>query len=233
MSDARLIDARRQLHWAAQIAAGVGRTLLAARADDSQTAFTLVDGALLQEPVDDRQAGLRLADLTLVCGAEALPLRGRTLDDGFAFLESRFGRKLQRPDVDLPEHPVARGAAFDADPESCQTLGGLYGIAASLLREFAASPVLCWPHHFDIAMLIAVRDGMTIGAGLSPGDASDPEPYWYVTPYPYPSVSGLPPLTRGSWHTEGWVGAVLPALPAGDARAFMSEAIDRCRQLLG
>ena len=226
-----LTDARLQLHWAAQIAAGVGRTLLAPRADDSQTAFAFVDGSLLQEPFDGLRAGLRLRDLTLVCGTDRFPLRGRTLDDGFAFLESRFGRTLNRPNADLPDHPVAHGAAFDADPESCETLGGLYEIADPLLRELGGSPVLCWPHHFDIATLLTVREGTTIGAGLSPGDASYPDPYWYVTPWPYPPVASLPALSRGAWHTAGWVGAVMDAREE-QARAFVDEAIARCRELL-
>lgn len=48
-----LVDARLQLHWAAQAAAGVGRTLNAPRADDSHTAFSWSadEEALLQEPV--------------------------------------------------------------------------------------------------------------------------------------------------------------------------------------
>jgi hypothetical protein len=233
MNALRLTDARLQLHWAAQIAAGVGRTLLPPREDDSHTAFTFADGVLLQGEVNGVRAGLRLRDLTLVCGSEELPLRGRTLHDGFAFLSSRFGHTLRRPEVELPDHPVAHGAAFDADVESCQTLGELYAIADSLLRAFDGSPVLCWPHHFDIATLLTVREGTTIGAGLSPGDASYPEPYWYVTPYPYPAVSALPPLTRGSWHTAEWVGAVLPALPDGDPREFFDEALARVRALLG
>jgi hypothetical protein len=233
MNAPRLINARLQLHWAAQIAAGVGRTLLPPREDDSHTAFTLADGVLLQGEVRGVRAGLRLRDLTLVCGSEELPLRDLTLDDGFAFLSSRFGHTLPRPEVELPDHPVAHGAAFDADVESCQTLGELYGIANSLLRTFGGSPVLCWPHHFDIATLLAVREGTTIGAGLSPGDASYPEPYWYVTPYPPPDANALPPLTRGTWHTADWVGAVLPALPDGDPQAFLDEGVARVRALLG
>jgi len=52
-------DARLQLHWAAQIPAGVGRTLVAQRADDSNTAFAWADEreALMQEAVGGVQAG--------------------------------------------------------------------------------------------------------------------------------------------------------------------------------
>ncbi|HEY9597335.1 MAG TPA: hypothetical protein V6D33_06655, partial [Cyanophyceae cyanobacterium] len=38
------------------------------------------------------------------------------------------------------------------------------------------------------------------------------EPYWYVSPYPYPETDNLPRLEgNGFWHTQYWVGAVLTA----------------------
>ena len=53
---------------------------------------------------------------------------------------------------------------------------------------------------------------LTVGVGLSPGDTSYDEPYWYVSPYPYPDTANLPPLAGdGFWHTQHWVGAVLTA----------------------
>ena len=72
-------------------------------------------------------------------------------------------------------------------------------------------------------------------------DDSYAEPYWYVGPYPYPPVIDLPPLAGGGhWHTEGWVGAVLPAsdyIGATDQRpevsAFTDSAVAACRRLLG
>lgn len=48
----------------------------------------------------------------------------------------------------------------------------------------------------------------SVGVGLSPGDSGYPEPYVYVTPWPYPTGE-LPALPWGHWHTEGWTGAVL------------------------
>jgi len=52
---------------------------------------------------------------------------------------------------------------------------------------------------------------LTIGVGLSPGDASYNEPYWYVSPSPYPDTTSLPALDgNGFWHSQHWVGAVLP-----------------------
>ena len=80
-----------------------------------------------------------------------------------------------------------------------------------------------------------------MGVGQSPGDDSYAEPYWYAGPYPFPPVNDLPQLAGGGhWHTEGWVGAVLPAsdyIDAPDQRAqvgaFIDSAVAACRKLLG
>jgi hypothetical protein len=38
------------------------------------------------------------------------------------------------------------------------------------------------------------------------------EPYFYVSPWPYPPPAKLPPLPEpGRWHTTGFTAAVLPA----------------------
>jgi hypothetical protein len=82
----------------------------------------------------------------------------------------------------------------------------------------------------------------TLGVGMVPGDGSRPEPYLYVTPWPYPESPELPPLPEGGcWHTEGWTGAVLEAdrfLAPGSAgeqaaRAdlFIRSATHACRRL--
>ena len=109
-----------------------------------------------------------------------------------------------------------------------------------------ASAVRTWPHHFDIATLILLPESgtsgrRTIGVGQSPGDNSYAEPYWYVGPYPYPATTAFPPLAgSGHWHTEGWVGAALPAsdfVAAKDQQAqvaaFVESGIAACRMLLG
>jgi len=232
-----LANARVQLHWAAQAVAGVGRTLNSARPDDSHTNFCWSDvhQALLQEPIEGVTCGLRLSDLTIiVIGAKTdeRSLRGRTLDNAFAFVESHFGQRLHRPNVDLPDHAVMRGARFDADEAHLAELARYFANAASILGDDAR----CWPHHFDIATLITLsghgEEAHTIGIGLSPGDSGSPEPYYYVTPWPYPDASRLGELSVGRWNTIGWTGAVLSALSFADVeqqeelvRAFLREAM--------
>ena len=121
------------------------------------------------------------------------------------------------------------------------------GLRASPSTGLRASPSagLTWPHHFDIATLIELPKTPsgktpTIGVGLSPGDESYHEPYWYVGPNPRPDVSNAPNLGGGGrWHTAGWIGAALPAsdfVDAQDQRAqvklFVESAVKECRKLL-
>jgi hypothetical protein len=83
----------------------------------------------------------------------------------------------------------------------------------------------------------------SIGIGLSPGDGSYDQPYFYVTPWPYPDAAVLPTLEAGvEWHTTGWTGAVLTAdrlisAPHEDqqahARRALENAIQASRALLG
>ena len=98
-----------------------------------------------------------------------------------------------------------------------------------------------WPHHFDLATLISLQGETTVGVGFSPGDGSYPEPYWYVSPWPYPENTPEWPLESGGrWHTQGFTAAVLTgsdALQSADqeeaAEAFLRSAIAGSRRLLG
>jgi hypothetical protein len=233
-----LFGARSQLHSLAQAVAGVGRTLHTPKADDSHTSFTWSHelDALVQDPFDGITCGLRPRDLTVILTGAAsakMAMHGHTLDEAFAFLESHFGQKLRRPDAELPDYMVARGGKFDAVYPHLAELARYYSNAALVLASFG--PVRCWPHHFDIATLLALGDDRTIGVGMSPGDATFNEPYYYVTPWPYPDPSRLGTLPRGRWNTRGWTGAVLPAKAMAQemtVRTFLAHAVERSREAL-
>src|SRR5262249_49771932 len=113
--------------------------------------------------------------------------------------------------------------------------GRLYADAAAHLEHFRASregagPVLCWPHHFDIASLVSLGGERTIGAGFVPRDAQFPDPSWYGPPWPRPGTPpALAPLQAGVWNTEGWFGAVL-RVGEGDVTAFLDEAYAALRK---
>lgn len=266
-----LRDPLLQLHHAAQLVASAGQTFAAPEEDDSHRAMTwsgeleALVGSGFAGPYPFR-VGLRPRDLTLVLldrtgqALGTLPLQGRPRDEGYEWLSLAVATYLggappvlERPAYDLPAHPVADGEPFDVDVDALGVLTHLYGGAAELLDTVRrnlpeASVVRCWPHHFDVATLLTVAEGdedtgaRTIGVGLAPFGGGLDDWYWYVTPHPYPEPPTLPRLRGpGTWHTEGWTGAVLTgeAVTAADphrrralVRAFVYEAVAASHQAL-
>src|SRR5262249_57852622 len=95
------------------------------------------------------------------------------------------------------------------------------------------SPILLGPHHFDIATLLDFGESRTIGVGLSPGDSSYAEPYFYVSPSPVPKDRSGPALPVGHWHSQGWFGAVLTGSEttgAEIAETFVTAAMAACEE---
>ena len=217
-------DTCRQLHWAVQAVAGVGRSLLMRQPDDSHSnlAWSRTHRAFVNSNTldDGTRGGLRLRDLTLLVIKDRgliedeFPLRGKTIDDAFGFFESRFGKCVRQPNAE-EALPYAPPAMFDANADDLVKLDRLYDDADRVLNTYRSkrentSEVRCWPHHFDIATLQTFDDGRTIGAGFLPGDAQIHEPYWYVTPNPYPeNRDAFAPLPLGYWNKDPWFGAVL------------------------
>jgi hypothetical protein len=280
----RVVDARLQLHWAAQAVSAPGRQLLEHRPDFSEQSLQWAGGprALAQELVNGVwpfRSALRASPPAVVLldandrVTAEFPLDGHTLEEVYGWLEKeiphRIGRQLlqplQRPGEGLPEHGVGAGAGNDEaehfsviDVAAFSEMGRWFGNAHRLLTRVAerhpgASAVRCWPHHFDIAILISLDAGAdpetarSIGVGLSPGEGTGetgrPHPYFYVAPWPYPKDRELPALSGGGvWNTEGWTGAVLetPALlragigeaQAGQAERFVESAVAACLDLL-
>jgi hypothetical protein len=258
-----LTDARLQLH----------HSLLPPRPDDSHTNFGWVRSAdalathLVPAPTPFR-AALRPASLELLLldAANAtlfsLALHGRTVDEAFNWLASHIAttgadakRLTAKKHYEIPAHLVGTGRAFDAaDLAPFRELASGYANAARLFGRLAAatpgaSDVRLWPHHFDLATLITVREAAggagatTIGVGHSPGDEWYDEPYCYVSPYPAPAVETPPALpTGGHWHRTKWFGAVLTstdlvaaggaAAQAARASAFVDGAVAAARGLL-
>ena len=192
--------------------------------------------------------------MRLVRGGEAiaiLDLDGVTEADCLAWLDEGLHEHSLKPasgvkhPFKLPKDVIAvkrfKSAGLEAE---LLALGRWYDLASRQLLSFAArhegikpgpSPVYCWPHHFDIATYVSLdaggsEDAPGVGVGMSPGDKSYGEPYFYVNPWPRPDAGGLPPLpSPGHWHTEGFVGAVATAgdiLTLEDREAGLAAFID-------
>jgi hypothetical protein len=249
VAPAGLVDATLQLHWAVQHVAAAGQTFVEPVEDDSHRAMTWdrdhasFVGAPFACAYPFRVA-VRPEDLSFLIldrrgdAVATMPLGGATREDAFAWLRAAMATYLggppphiERPEWDMPEHPVGRGAPFSSSiGDELAVLADLYGTAADLIEEVTAgrsdaSEVRCWPHHFDIASLVTLeRDAQgratkTVGIGLAPMGGGYESWYWYVSPWPYPEPNDLPELSAGEWHTEGWTGAVL----SGDAIVALSE----------
>jgi len=265
-----LEGSRVELHYAAQLPAAVGVSVLEPQPDFSHHALYWDDDlrALMTPAVPGSKpyrVGLRFADLHLFVVDDAgnpageRGLVGQSVGDGLRWLAGAIADhtgdlapELGLPEHDMPEHPLGSGEPFSfREPDQFEELARWFANAErvlQLVRENnpGASPVQVWPHHFDMATLIKLdpkldpEEARTIGVGLSPGDGSYDEPYFYVAPWPYPEAGKLPALTAGGWHTAGWTGAVLRAselveLPdqQGAARTFLGEAVRAARSLLG
>lgn len=260
-----LVEARLRLHGAAQAAATVGRQLLEHQPDHSEQSFQWLAGprALAQGTVASavpfRSAIRPSPPALLMLGADGgalseLSLDGSALGELYEWVRRETEHRLGRP----LEHPLERSEGdFPAstDGAAFAELGRYFASADRLLWDLAtrhagASAVRCWPHHFDIALLIVLdpdedpETARSVGAGMSPGDDAIPEPYFYVRPWPTPTSDGLPALDGGGrWNTQGWVGAVLEAsrftatgsngAQAAQIEAFLNSAVGASLRLIG
>jgi hypothetical protein len=272
VAPADLSDAALELHWAVQYIPSAGQTFVEPQPDDSHRAMSWDAGrrAFVGESFAGAypfRVAVRPEDLSLELidrtgGAlGTLPLAGKTRDEGYDWLSLGLANymggaqpEIERPEYELPPHPVAEGAPFSDGRESERAaLAAVYGSAAELLGDVVAahenaSSVRCWPHHFDIATLITLtpaddaHEARTVGVGLAPMGGGFDSWYWYVTPWPYPEAEALPELDRpGHWHTDGWVGAVLtgeeivaaePAAREAIVRDFLDRAITAATALV-
>jgi len=263
---AKLSDCRLQLHHAAQFGAAAGVSFLQPRPNDSHTNLEWVPslGGLFSRTIPAGRPfriGARPAKLALlIVTADNKPiaeykLHGRTITDATEWIRSQIKslgadpmRYTLRRDYDIPEHPVAIGESFDASaPARFEELSKWFANAAALLgsvvrKTRGASEVRCWPHHFDISTVVDVAPDRTISMGLEPGDDYYDEPYFYLSTDPQPAASraqSRPLWGKGIWHTNKWVGAVLPGSRFGAAsaqerqvREFLDSAMAACRSLL-
>jgi hypothetical protein len=254
---AGLAVARQLAHHALQWPSRAARANLKAVPDDSHSAFSweASHAALLTQGLPAKggevRAGVRLPRLELIITRgdnvlDAFQLDGKTDAQGGTWLDSKL-RALslkQAGDVrlpyELPDHPLGgRPHELRLLGRELGELARWFGGSADVLEEFKsklaglhASPVTCWPHHFDIATLVRLEEGSpasarSIGVGASPGDEYYAQPYFYISPWPRFDGEKLPdPPAPGHWHTEGFFGAVL----TGDEILAMK---DRGRGLTG
>jgi hypothetical protein len=229
---ARTLDAAwKQIHWLLQPAAAYALAAIPAQPDWSHYAlrwdpegrsFQTADGRVIVNP----------ATALVQVDGQVLTAGGRRLEEVYSWVSEVTGQAdlgQHPPPHEMPDHAIQSGAAFNLDPAASREVAHWYGNAFGVLSSVGGE-ILVWPHHFDIAT-IAFRDGeKQVGCGMVPADSSYDQPYWYVTPWPYPDAHKLPELGYGHWHTDGWTGAVLTAsemISASDQEAAVSAFLER------
>ncbi len=231
----QLTEVRLESHHAAQWLARATRAYCTPVPDDSHTSLTWdrKSSALVTRALTPALTlGLRLNPLSILAihpkGNQSLSLLSHTEKDVQIWItdilkEAQLdATKLNAPSpYTLPKHPLDSGLAHGlAKKEAFDELGRYFNNAAGLLETVrqahpTASPVRCWPHHFDIATLVSLdtkggEEARSIGVGMSPGDDTYSEPYLYISPWPYPSQPNLPEVIAPAfWHRQGFTAVIL------------------------
>ncbi len=233
----KIKEAREELHKLVQFVGMVPRSLLKHDPSDSNASLIWDDKykALMSQEVEGVTVGLSIHNQRLLVvkheNSLEIPAIDKSTDDVLDELKNTLTNlglegselKTELP-YELPESVTKLGQPFkEVDKEALQSLEDLYGVTYKVLNRVfssndSASEIRCWPHHFDLATLVTVEkhedpeEAKSIGFGFSPGDGGYEEPYFYLTPWPYPEVKKLYELDAPAiWNTEGWVGAVLKA----------------------
>lgn len=216
--DAKPDDSHSNLGWKDEAGAFVTQPL---PGNDGEIFLGLNVSRLKLLIVNGDEAGPSL-ELTGVSETDA----GKWMDEQLTLLGLQEASSVQLP-YDLPASAAGIGIYSTEDlGDALTTLSVWFSLANAKLTEFAASqvdlspgpsPVRCWPHHFDIATYVSLESGdfeeaRGVGVGMSPGDESYLQPYFYINPWPHLNADDLPDLPPpGFWHTQGFVGAIATA----------------------
>ena len=259
----RFESARNQAHQAAQLLGSIARAINPEKPEDThaamiwQEAHQLLSTQMLKHH-KYKYAVLNIATLSLGFQDNSdhellsISLAGYTNKELKQRLEEILEIKqfnLQHP-YELPTFTFGNNQPYDdSDKDYLALCEQVFSNAYHALLPFTqsipeASEIHIWPHHFDIATLLtysANKSDKFIGIGLSPGDASVPEPYFYINTWPYPKVNqqSLSPLSAGAWQFDGWTGAILKASEIVQSpdqgktvHLFLNEAFQRIKLLM-
>lgn len=235
----RLREAKESYHTVLQSVAVIGRRFLhESENDDNATldwvpGLTRLAGKWVQAKTTFR-ASLSFVDFSIYLVDEKIntvasfSLDGKSQLELLVWLEEQVGKlgldasglKLKFP-YELPAYFQASTDSFK-NPAWGAELSKYFHNSFVALRDLAAnfkyetSTITIWPHHFDQAMTIKIKDtgdpetDTTLLAGMSPGDSEFDQPYLYMSAWPHIDISSQKELKDGArWHEEDWTGAVL------------------------
>lgn len=257
-----LKEARIQLHQAVQNVAAVGRKFLPDVAGDANAQLAWIPGlkrmagkwvkgnTSFRSSLSLEEFKIYLVDQKVLT-LSSFDCQESNLTQMMLWLEEQIGKlglearnlTLNLP-YELPKETNATGSPFTLPSyRGAKELTKYYHNAYVTLREFKqqfenSGDINIWPHHFDMALDILLRDtgdretNTQISIGLSPGDEQFESPYFYVNCWPHVDTQHLAQLdNNGLWISDEWTGAVLLSkhLQSADqqheiVKAFYTEA---------
>ncbi|GGG09659.1 hypothetical protein GCM10007304_24680 [Rhodococcoides trifolii] len=158
--------------------------------DSTRRALHAVAERLIAGPQYAQSGTIRLAvsprgfggvsSSTSVDGTDLVTSSGRTpISGSIASTAAAAGIRAVAPSLYEPTAELGDDDALELDPECATLIANWLEQGDRALRAFAPdeTPVL-WPEHFDLAVSVG-----EVTFGVSPGDASSPRPYAYVSPW--------------------------------------------------
>ncbi len=266
----RLEQARLELHYAIQLPMRASKIILQKKPDYSHTSldFSAKKNAFTTHNLNENNlhVGVTINDMMLYIeddqSCNEFYLLGNTQAQASQWLQSELNKhhigtdNFDKGGFKLPPHGIADGKKYQCcEQDAFANLAIWYHNATLLLERLAvkyadiqpgASQIYCWPHHFDLAILITFdknnpETARSVGVGLSPGDHFFNQPYFYTNPWPANSQMNFPDLLApGFWNLEGFISAIAKSesileqkLGMQDLADYLEDVVAKSAKLIG
>lgn len=253
----KLNNCKSQCHIALQSVAAIGRKFLQSLESDENATLSWIPGltrlsgkwvegsSTFRVSLSFEAFRIYLVD-EKVNTISVFDLNGQNQNQLLVWLEEQVGKlqlgagnlTLNLPYI-IPDYGMTNADAFSADTAVTSELAKYFHNSFISIRDvvnnkgFSDFEIKTWPHHFDQACSITIKDtgdietNSTVSFGMSPGDEEFAQPYFYVNSWPHIETSKFGVLNNGAvWHEGSWTGAILMAenvINAKDQKAVLDS----------
>jgi len=216
-----LVPTRNYIQEVAHVLGALQRALLKRDPHDWYYGLEVGPRGLLTQPLkvtgkQDIRAALDFVRFKVRLDGNAWPLRDYGGPQIFKNIQAWL--QSQVPGVNISQPEFAGGPRnfdrYQADLYAAALwwMDGQFRVLKGSLKGGLTSPILLYPHHFDLSLVwFPNKDEKQLAIGFSTGDQTIAEPYLYFTAYPEPSGFTKLTIPKGAyWQTDGFSGAILP-----------------------
>ncbi len=236
----RVSSAKIQYHVAIQNVAAIGRRFLGESKGDLNASLFWIPGLsrmagrwikgkiTFRSSISFLDFSIYLVD-DRVNTISSFSIKGSTHRKIMLWLEEQIGKlglsaselMLKLP-YQMKNYPQLSGEVFDLDDQlATDELSNYFHNSYLVLRALKSKlnwkeEILIWPHHFDLAIKIILKDtgdpetDTLITLGMMPGDDEDITPYFYVSTWPHVHTSKMDFASKaGNLIEDEWTGTRL------------------------